>query len=120
MLDWLVPAAYAAGATTPAPGAGSPFGQYGSLIMIIGMMVVMYYFLIAMPQKKRQRERDSLLKSMKRGDEVLTASGIYGKITGVADQTVNLEIAPKVRIKVHKSAITQVTASAAAEEEPKE
>jgi len=91
-----------------------------SLAPIVLVMIVMYYFLIAMPQRKRQRERDDLLKQVKRGDEVMTSSGIYGRVMGVTDQTINLEIAPKVRIKVHKTAVTQVTASAPKEEEPKE
>jgi len=112
MLDWLIPVAQAAAPAAPA----SPMSQYGSLAMIIVMMVVMYYFLIAMPQRKKAKERDNLLKNMKRGDEVLTSGGVYGKITGVAEQTVTLEIAPKIRIKVHKSSITQVTASTAEEE----
>jgi len=116
MMDWLIPAAQAAGPLPASPGTG----QYLTLVPFVLGMIVLYYFLIAMPQRKRQRERDGMLKNMKRGDEVLTSGGIYGKITGVADQSVNLEIAPKVRVKVNKSSITQVTAAAQAEEETKE
>jgi len=53
-----------------------------------------------------------MLDNLKRGDEVVTSSGIYGRITGIADQTVTLEIAPKVRIKLAKSAISAVVSRA--------
>ena len=91
-----------------------------TLLPVVLAMIVMYYFLIAMPQRKRQRQRDDMFKAMKRGDEVLTAGGIYGKITAVTDSTVTLEIAPKIKIKVLKSAVTQVVVQAAVEEETKE
>lgn len=119
MFDWLIGVAHAAG-EAPAPAGPGGLGQYGSLVLPILMLVVFYYFLIHMPQKKRQKERETLLGSMKRGDEVLTAGGIYGKITGVAEQSVNIEIAPKVRIKVSKNSVTQVVAQSQGEEETKE
>jgi len=122
MFDWLVGVAQAAG-NAPAPaGPTGPagLGQYSTLVLPILMLVVFYYFLILMPQRKRQKERETLLGNMKRGDEVLTAGGIYGKVTGIADQSVNLEIAPKVRIKVTKSSISQVVAASQGEEETKE
>jgi len=116
MMEWLIPAARAAGPSPASPGTG----PYLTLVPFILGMIVLYYFLIAMPQRKRQRERENMLKNMKRGDEVMTSGGIYGKIAGVAEQSVNLEIAPKVRIKVHKNAISQVTTPAQGEEESKE
>jgi preprotein translocase subunit YajC len=122
MFDWLVGVAHAAGnAAAPAAPAGpGGMNQTTFLVLSIAAMGGFYYFLIHMPQKKRQKEREDLLAGMKRGDEVLTAGGIYGKITGVADQSVNLEISPKVRIKVTKSSITQVVAASQGEEETKE
>jgi preprotein translocase subunit YajC len=126
MLDWLIGVAHAAGEAAPAPAApAGPGGIFGrgdltSMIPFILLMVVMYYFLLYLPQRKRQRERDTLLTNMKRGDEVVTAGGIYGKVTGITDQSVNLEIAPKVRIKVTKGSIASVVAQSSGEEENKE
>lgn len=108
MLDWLIPAAWAADKP-----AGT--GGLGALLLPLLILVVFYYFLIHMPQRRRQQERKKMLENIKRGDEVLTAGGIYGKITGVADQSVTLEISPKVRIKVAKSAISQVVKKAEGE-----
>jgi preprotein translocase subunit YajC len=121
MLDWLIGTAQAAPAATAA--AAAPVqgpAQYDTLALPILMLVVFYYFLIHMPTQKRRKEREAMFSGMKRGDDVLTTGGIYGKITGVADQTVNLEIAPKIRIKVSKSAIAQVLAPSQVEEETKE
>ena len=120
MFDWLVGVAYAAGEAPAAPAGPAGLGQYSTLVLPILMLVVFYYFLIHMPQRKRQKERETLLGGMKRGDEVLTAGGIYGKVTGIADQSVNIEIAPKVRIKVTKNSISQVVAQSQGEEETKE
>ncbi len=112
MIDWLINSAHAAG-NAPAGSAGS--GQWLQLLIFVVPIIIFYYFLIHMPQKKRQTERKNLMEGLKRGDEVLTAGGLYGRITGVADQTVNMEISPKVRVKVSKSHIAQITARAEGE-----
>jgi preprotein translocase subunit YajC len=62
-----------------------------------------------MPQKKRQQEKQKMLEAMQKGDEVVTTGGILGTITGVTDKVVTLEIAPKVRIRVAKAHVTEVT-----------
>jgi len=117
MIDWLVKSAYASGQPS---GPGGTSG-WATLLLPLMILFAFYYFLIHLPQRKRQQERKRLLDNLKRGDEVLTTGGIYGKVTGVADQNVTLEIAPKIRIKVHKSSITQVTArSEGGEEKEKE
>jgi len=120
MFDWLLGVAHAAGEAPAAPAGPGGLGQYSTLALPILMLVVFYYFLIHMPQRKRQKEREDLLGGMKRGDEVLTAGGIYGKITGVAEQSVNIEIAPKIRIKVNKNSVTQVVTASQGEDETKE
>lgn len=118
MIDWLIGSAYAAGGGSPAPSGGS--AQWIQLLIFIVPIIIFYYFLIHLPQKRRQQERAKMMESLKRGDEVLTAGGLYGRIVGVTDQSVNLEIAPKVRVKVAKSSITQITARAEGEEKIEE
>lgn len=117
MIDWLIGVANAAG-NQPAPSGGA--GQWLSLLIFILPIIIFYYFLIHLPQKKRRQEREKMMAEMKRGDEVLTVGGLYGRVTGVSDQTVNIEIAPKVRVKVAKSAISQITAKAEGEEKIEE
>lgn len=90
-----------------APPAPSPFVQMVPFIVIFAVM----YFLMIRPQMKRQKQHQTFISQMKRGDEVLTASGILGRIEGMTEQFVTLEIAPDVRIKVLRN---QVAGSAAA------
>lgn len=85
-----------------APG-GAP-SALTSLVPIIFMIVVMY-FLIIRPQAKKQKSHHAFLANMKRGDQVVTSSGILGTIEGITDQFVTLEIAPDVRIKIMKAQI---------------
>ncbi|HDS15735.1 MAG TPA: preprotein translocase subunit YajC [Proteobacteria bacterium] len=72
------------------------------------LMFVIFYFLLIRPQQKRQKEHKELLANLKRGDDVVTAGGIMGRITAVADTFVTIEIAEKVRIKVARGQIMSV------------
>jgi preprotein translocase subunit YajC len=98
-------AAPAAGGT---PGA-APGGIGAFLANPIWMMLAIFavfYFLVIRPQQRKQREQDQWLKSLKKGDEVVSSGGLIGKITGLTDQTVTLEVQEKVRLKVLRSSIT--------------
>jgi len=88
-----------------APGGGG--GQGGDIQFIIMMAVIflIFYFLLIRPQQKKQKELREMIDNMKHGDTVITTGGIYGKVTAVTENTVTLEIADKVRIKVLKSHI---------------
>lgn len=66
---------------------------------------VLFYFLAIRPQSKKQKQHLTFLNGIKRGDEVITSSGIIGTIEGLTEQVVTLEISPGVRIKVLKSNI---------------
>jgi preprotein translocase subunit YajC len=72
------------------------------LILLFGI----FYFLLIRPQQKRQKEHKALLANLKKGDQVITGGGIYGKITGLTDTTVTVEIAEKVRVKVTRGQIS--------------
>jgi preprotein translocase subunit YajC len=91
-------------------GAGGPAaGLEGmkSFIPLI-LMFVIFYFLLIRPQQKKQKEHKALLSSLKRGDDVVTAGGILGRITNVAEKFVTIEVAEKVRIKIARGQITAV------------
>ena len=70
------------------------------------LMFVIFYFLLIRPQQKRAKEHREVLANLKRGDTVITAGGIHGKITGLTDTIVTLEIADKVRVKVSRNQIS--------------
>ena len=71
-------------------------------ILIVG---IIFYLLIFMPMRKRQKKVESMIADIKNGDKVITGSGIYGVVAGVKEKTFILKIADQVKIEVSKSAI---------------
>ena len=84
--------------------AGSPdmLIQFAPII-IIG---VIFYLLIFMPMRKRQKKLDMMISALKTGDRVITSSGIYGTVAGVKEKTFILKIADQVKIEVAKNAVS--------------
>ena len=70
------------------------------------MIFAVFYFMLIRPQQKKAKELGEWLKSLKKGDEVVTSGGLIGKITGLTDSTVTLEVQEKVRLKVLRSHIS--------------
>ncbi len=79
--------------------AGQKQNPLVSLLPFILIVIIFYYFLIR-PQVKRQKEIQKFRKSLQKGDKIITAGGIYGKIVEMKDNIVMVEIAPNVKIKV--------------------
>lgn len=91
-----------------AAGAPSTLASFVPMILIF----VVFYFLLIRPQQKKARQQQEFLSALKKGDEVVSSGGIYGKITGLTDSVVTLEIADNVRIKVSRQAISMPAAAA--------
>ena len=89
-------------AQAPAGGVGDA-GLMGFLPIIL--MFVLLYFLMIRPQMKRTKEHKQMVDALQKGDEVVTAGGVLGKITHVGDAYLSLEIAPSTQISVQKSAV---------------
>jgi preprotein translocase subunit YajC len=85
--------------------AGGPDGGLFSFLPIILMFVILYFLMIR-PQMKRQKEQKSMIDAIGKGDEVITAGGILGKVTKVSEVYVTLEISDNTEIVLQKSAIT--------------
>ena len=98
--------AYAMGGAPGGTQAGGG-GDWGFIITMV-IIFVIFYFLLIRPQQKKQKEVQAMLSNLAYGDMVMTTGGIHGKVTGLADAVVTLEIADKVRIKVARSAIGAV------------
>ncbi len=98
--------AYAMGAL----GGSGGQSQLLSFLPII-LIFVIFYFLLIRPQQKRGKEHRNLLSNLKEGDQVLTSGGIYGKITGIKDDKITVEISDKVRVKVSRGHIAGVIKS---------
>jgi preprotein translocase subunit YajC len=69
------------------------------------LIFIVFYVLLILPQQKKIKKHREFINNLKRGDEIVTSGGIYGKITGITDNVVTIEIADKVRIKVSKDQI---------------
>ncbi|MBP8645623.1 MAG: preprotein translocase subunit YajC [Syntrophobacteraceae bacterium] len=99
-MDW-VQMAHAMGTTGEGSGAQGAAGGFAAFAPLI-LMVVIFYFLLVRPQQKKQKEHRAMLSNLQKGDVVITQGGIQGKITGLTDSVVTLEIADKVRVKVQR------------------
>ena len=100
-------AVLAGSATAPsAPAAGS--SAMLAQVVPFALMFAVIYFLMIRPQQKKMKDQQNMLSNLKVGDEVLTASGILGKIAEITDKIVAVEVADRVRVKMLKSQITQV------------
>jgi preprotein translocase subunit YajC len=85
----------------PAQGQGNILVQLFPFVLMIGI----FYLLVLMPMRKRQKKVQEFQAALKVGDRVVTTSGIYGQITRLSDVTVQVQIAEKVRIEVARAAI---------------
>jgi preprotein translocase subunit YajC len=101
-------AAVAADGTSKSPGMGVMFEQ----LLIFGGIFLVFWFLVLRPQSKRQKEHKGFLDTLKVGTRVVTSSGIFGRIAELDDKIVQLEIAPKITIKVLRSQVAGVEGKA--------
>lgn len=91
---------------------------WSGMIMIVAMIVIFYFFMIR-PQSKKQKELKKAREAMKKGDKVLTAGGIHGRIKDISDNWMVVEIAPNVAIKIDKGSVFAAPDSVAKEAAPK-
>ena len=101
-----------------APGVGGP-GPIVTILPFILIFVIMY-FMVIRPQQKKARDHQDMLTKLKRNDEVMTSGGIYGKVIDLKETVVTLEVAPNVRIRVHRPQIAVVLTGEKAAKEGKE
>jgi preprotein translocase subunit YajC len=103
LLDFFLSPA-AAQAAAPAGQQPSPFLSILPMILL----VVVFWFLMIRPQMKRQKEHRELLAKLAKGDEVMTNGGLAGRVAGIGDNFVDVEIADNVVVKLQKGAIAHV------------
>ena len=100
--EFIITAAYAQSA--PAAAFGSDLMAFLPMIAIF----VVFYFLLIRPQQKRAKETKTMLQALQKGDEVVTAGGVVGRIAKLGDQYATVEIAPGVEITVQRAAVAQL------------
>ena len=85
----------------PAPGGPAAWVQLLPFALVLGI----FYFIILLPMKRRQQKVQTFLSALKVDDKVVTSGGIYGTITRLNEQTVQLQIAERVRVELARNAI---------------
>ena len=103
-MDFLISNAYAQAGSAP---AGQGMGLLGSPLVFIIVMVAMMFFMFR-SQSKRQKELRAMIASIAKGDEIVTNGGMAGRVEEVGDSFLTLEIAPNVKIKLQKTAVSLV------------
>ena len=88
-------------------------GADGTTQLLMGiapwlLIFVVFYLLMIRPQQRRAKEHQAAINAVKKGDEVITAGGIRGRVTKVSDEDAEVEIAPNVKVRVIKSTLSQV------------
>lgn len=88
-------------------GAAGSTGGFGAITSFLPFILIfaVFYFLIIMPQRKRDQEHKKMLESLKRGDKVITSGGIYGKVVDIKENKMTIEVSKGVEIDILKSAI---------------
>ena len=96
--------------TAPAAAAGgadSMFGSLGQLLPLVLMFVVLYFIMIR-PQMKRQKEHRAMIDALAKGNEVVVAGGLIGRVAKLGESMLNVEVANGVELQVQRAAVVQV------------
>ena len=92
---------------SPAYAQAAPAGDPGFIgFLPIILMFVLLYFLMIRPQMKRAKETKAMIEALQKGDEVVTAGGVVGRITKMGEQYLTIEIAPNTEIVVQRAAVS--------------
>jgi preprotein translocase subunit YajC len=100
----------------------APAGGPGPLVSMLPLLLIgiVFYFLLLRPQQQKAKEHRLMLENLKKNDEVITAGGLYGRVMGMADQIVTLEVAPNVRVRVSRDQIQTIVAAMRPDEKGKD
>ena len=89
------------------PGNGGPSAVVVQILFFAAIFAI-FYFLLIRPQQKQRKEREAMLAAIKRGDRVVTASGLHGTIVGLNEQTIILKVSDQVKLEFDRSAIGRI------------
>ncbi len=100
----MVDLAYAMAQAPNGGGSGAVMTQ----LLFFAAIFAIFYFLLIRPQQKQKRDRESMLRSVKKGDRVVTSGGLYGTVVGLNEQTMTLKVADSVRLDFDRSALGRI------------
>lgn len=90
------------------PQGGNPTDSLVSTLIMFALIIGIFYFMILRPQQKRQKDRQKMLDSVKKGDKVVTAGGMHGTVAGLDEKTLLLQVGDNIKLKFDRSAVTTV------------
>ncbi|MDT7044163.1 preprotein translocase subunit YajC [Candidatus Nitronereus thalassa] len=92
-----------------AQGAGAAEGPAGLLSLVPFILIfVIFYFLLILPQQRKQKEHRKMLEALKKGDKVITSSGIWGSITRLDKETATVQIDDNTKVKIQRENISRI------------
>ncbi len=96
----------------PAQGAEGPAAGPGLSNMLVPVVLIfgIFYLLVILPERRKQKERQAVLGRLKKGDRVITTGGMHGKVAQVQENVVTLQVADGVRLRFNRSAVLEVNA----------
>jgi len=104
------------------PPEGAPGGIMDMLVPI-SLILGIFYVIMIRPERKKQRARQALLDALKKGDKVMTSSGIYGNVAAINDDVITLQVAEGVRMRFNRAAVQDILNkedAVASKDEPKQ
>jgi preprotein translocase subunit YajC len=104
MVGWLVALLVFIGGCVPPPEEGAK-GFDWTIIIFLVLIFGVFYFLIIRPQRRRQKQHDTLMQELKKGDKVITTGGIYGVIDSINDESIVLKIESGATIRVARNSV---------------
>jgi preprotein translocase subunit YajC len=109
-MGFLIPLLFAA-----PPEGGGVAGIFASLLPVVAMIAILWFLLFRPQQKEQQRHRE-MIRALRKGDEVVTAGGLYGRIMALSDERISLKIADGVKVDVERAKVLRVLEKGADEE----
>ena len=119
-MNALTPLALFLQETAPIADPAAPSGGFGELLIPMAVVMVLFYVIMLGPERKQRKKREEMLSCLKKGQEVMTTGGLYGKIAAVNDDRITLIISDGVRVKFNRTAIQGLTDEAQANAEKAE
>ncbi len=103
---------------TPAPsilvpfqaGAQTPSNLFLNFLVPMGLILIIFYFLLIRPANKKQKALAQMIENLKSGDRIITTGGIHGVVAGITDDLIQLKVAPNVKIEISRNAVAALAA----------
>lgn len=106
MLDAIGTIGTAAALLQATPDAGQAPNPFISFLVPMGLILIIFYFLLIRPANKKQKALQSMIEGLKNGDKIITTGGIRGVVAGIDDEVIHLKVAPNVKIEISRSAVS--------------